>query len=100
MERSPDGFLAGCDDTFALTETVGAQRGVQVDFSPVGAHLLLRLPMHALAGRVVTLEALFGRAGALLHEALACAPGWEARFALLDDFFLERWTMRSRPCRA
>ncbi len=59
----PDGFLAGLHDTFALTETSGAQRGVQIDLSPVGAHLLLRLPMHELAGRVVTLEALFGRAG-------------------------------------
>jgi AraC-like DNA-binding protein len=86
----PLGFLAGMHDTFAVTETTGAQRGVQIDFSPVGAHLLWRTPMHALAGRVVALDALFGRAGLLLHEALACAPGWEARFALLDDFFLER----------
>jgi AraC-like DNA-binding protein len=86
----PDGFLAGLHDTFALTETVGAQRGVQIDLSPVGAHLLLRLPMHELAGRVVELEALFGRAGMLLHEALASARGWEARFAIVDDFFLAR----------
>jgi AraC-like DNA-binding protein len=86
----PDGFLAGLHDTFALTETSGAQRGVQIDLSPVGAHLLLKLPMHELAGRVVTLEALFGRAGLLLHEALASAAGWQARFALLDDFFLAR----------
>jgi AraC-like DNA-binding protein len=83
----PDGFLAGLDDTYALTETTGAQRGVQIDLSPVGAHLLLRLPMHELAGRIVTLEALFGRAGMLLHEALASAPGWQRRFELLDDFF-------------
>jgi AraC-like DNA-binding protein len=86
----PDGFFAGIYDTFAVTETVGAQRGVQIDFSAVGAHLLLRTPMHELSGRVVTLEALFGRPGALLHEALACAGGWERRFAILDDFFLER----------
>ena len=88
--NQPDGFLAGMSDTFAVTETVGAQRGVQIDFSPVGAHLLWRTPMHELSGRVVALEALFGRAGALLHEALACASGWEARFAILDDFFLTR----------
>jgi AraC-like DNA-binding protein len=84
------GFLAGMHDTFAVTETVGAQRGVQIDFSPVGAHLLWRVPMHALAGRVVDLDALFGRAGLLLWEALAGAGGWEERFALLDDFLLER----------
>ena len=58
----PDGFFAGLHDTFALTETVGAQCGVQIDLSPVGAHLLLRTPMHEVAGRAVTLDALFGRA--------------------------------------
>jgi AraC-like DNA-binding protein len=86
----PDGFVAGMHDTFAVSETAGAQRGVQIDLSPVGAHLLLRLPMHELSGRVVTLATLFGRAGPLLHEALASAPGWASRFAILDDFFLER----------
>jgi len=84
------GFLAGMHDTFAVTETIGAQRGVQIDFSPVGAHLLWRTPMHAVAGRVVPLDALFGRSGTLLWEALAGASGWQERFALLDDFFLER----------
>jgi AraC-like DNA-binding protein len=86
----PVGFVAGMHDTFAVTETVGAQRGVQIDFSPVGAHLLWRTPMHELAGRVVGLDALFGLAGLLLWEALAGARGWEERFALLDDFLLER----------
>ena len=89
-ESQPEGFISGLWDTYALTETTGAQRGVQIDLSAVGAHLLLRLPMHELAGRVVTLEALFGRAGLLLHEALATAGGWAARFELLDAFFLER----------
>ncbi len=86
----PVGFFAGMHDTFAVTETAGAQRGVQIDLSPVGAHLLLREPMRALTGRVVELSALFGRAGELLHEALACAPSWAAKFELLDDFFLAR----------
>ena len=67
----PDGFLAGLHDSYAITETCGAQRGVQIDFSAVGAHLLFRLPMHELTHRVVTLEDLLGRAGVLLHEALA-----------------------------
>ena len=86
----PDGFFAGMHDTFAVVETVGAQRGVQIDLSPTGAHLLLRVPMHELTGRVVELDRLFGRSGALLHEALACAPTWERRRSLLDDFFLAR----------
>jgi AraC-like DNA-binding protein len=86
----PFGFFAGMHDTFAVTETCGAQRGVQIDLSPVGAHLLLRTPMHELTGRVVALPDLFGRAGSLLYEALACTPGWEAKFERLDEFFLAR----------
>ena len=85
-----EGFFAGMHDTFAVTETSGAQRGVQIDLSPVGAHLLLREPMHELTSRLVTLEELFGGRGVLLREAVASAPRWEAKFALLDQFFLAR----------
>ena len=85
-----DSFVAGVHDTYALTETRGAQRGLQVDLVPGGAQALLGVAMHELAAEVVTLEALYGRAGVLLREALAAAPGWAERFALLDAFFLAR----------
>jgi AraC-like DNA-binding protein len=89
-ETLADGFFAGLHDTYAITETGGAQRGVQLDLTPVGAHLLLRLPMHHLTGRVIALEALLGRAGQLLHEQLASATHFEQRFAALDAFLLDR----------
>jgi AraC-like DNA-binding protein len=82
------GFVAGLHDTYALTETGGAQAGMQIDLTPVGAHLLLGLPMDELTQRVVTIEELFGADGLLLREALAEAPGWPERFALVDDFLL------------
>ncbi|MGH2822020.1 MAG: DUF6597 domain-containing transcriptional factor, partial [Thermoleophilaceae bacterium] len=59
----PEGFFAGLHDSYAVTETGGSQAGVQVDLTPVGAHLLLGLPMDELSHRVVTLEELFGRGG-------------------------------------
>lgn len=86
----PAGFFAGMHDAFALTETVGAQRGVQIDLSAVGAHLLFRVPMHEFAGRIVALDELFGARGPLLREAVEYAGGWEERFAVLDAFFLAR----------
>jgi AraC-like DNA-binding protein len=86
--EQPEGFLAGMHDTYAVTETGGSQGGVQVDLTPVGAHLLLGIPMDELAQRVVTLEELFGRGGILLREAVAEAPDWAARFAVIDDFLL------------
>jgi AraC-like DNA-binding protein len=83
------GFVAGLHDTYALTETRGSQAGMQIDLTPIGAHLLFGLPMAELAQRVVTLEELFGADGVLLREALAEAPGWLKRFALVDEFLLE-----------
>jgi AraC-like DNA-binding protein len=86
--EQPEGFLAGLHDTYAVTETGGSQAGVQVDLTPIGAHLLLGLPMDELSRRVVTLEDLFGRGGTLLREAVAEAPGWAERFAVIDQFLL------------
>lgn len=85
-----DGFFAGLHDTYAITETSGAQRGVQIDLTPVGAHLLLRLPMHHLTHRVVRLEDLLGRAGHELRERLALATDHAERFDIVDAFFLDR----------
>lgn len=86
--EQPEGFLAGLHDTYAVTETGGSQAGVQVDLTPIGAHLLLGLPMDELSRRVVTLEDLFGRGGLLLREAVAEAPGWAERFEVVDQFLL------------
>lgn len=85
-ERFAEGFFGGLHDTYAVSETNGSQHGVQIDFSPVGAHLLLRVPMHELSQQVVALDALLG---ARLHEQLGNAPLLR-RFELLDELFLSR----------
>jgi len=86
--EQPEGFVAGMHDTYAVTETAGSQGGVQVDLTPVGAHLLLGVPMDELSQRVVTLEDMFGRGGTLLREAVAAAPDWARRLAVVDEFLL------------
>ncbi|WP_164014143.1 AraC family transcriptional regulator [Pyxidicoccus trucidator] len=88
--RHASGFVAGLDDAFSLTETPGAMSGVQVNFTPVGARLFFGLPMRHLARRVVGLDEVFGAEGPLLTEQLHDAPGWEARFVLLDRLLLRR----------
>jgi AraC-like DNA-binding protein len=77
-------FLAGLADEYAITEYVGSSQGIQVDLTPPGAHVLLGLPMSELANRVVQLEDVLGPTARLLTEALYEAPGWRARFELLD----------------
>lgn len=77
-------FLVGLTDEYAITEYVGMSHGIQVDLTPLGAHLALGLPMSELANRVVQLEDVLGPEAGRLTEVLYEAPGWQARFELLD----------------
>ncbi len=78
-------FVAGLHDRAVVTEHPGRSRGVQVDLTPIGARMLLGVPMHALARRTVELEDVIGAEAPRLLERLDDAPGWDARFAVLDD---------------
>lgn len=86
-------FLVGVSDTFGDTEFVRRQRGVQVNFTPLGAYRLLGLPMRELANEAVDLGCV--PLLAPLADRLAAAPGWPARFDLLDDLLL-RWAHDGR----
>ena len=83
-EQVRDGFFGGPGETYSVSETRGAQRGIQIDFSPVGAHLLLRIPMHELSAQIVPLDACVS---APLREHLGNA---DDPFAYLDALFLSR----------
>jgi AraC-like DNA-binding protein len=90
-------FVAGLSDVPALTEYVGDQHGIQVDLTPLAARRLLGVPMSEVANRVVDLEDLIGRDGGELVERLVEAPGWEARFALLDQVLGARLAGAAAP---
>jgi AraC-like DNA-binding protein len=84
-------FLAGMHDGVALVEPGhGPSRCVQVDLTPLGARRLLGLPMHELSNRTVPLDAVLGREAGELAERLSEAPGWPARFALIEAALLRR----------
>ena len=73
------------DDGPTVTEHAGRQHGVQVDLSPLGAYALLGGAMSEYANAVVPLGDLPGQRGDELAARLADAPGWAARFTLLDQ---------------
>jgi AraC-like DNA-binding protein len=89
-------FVAGLHDTHCIVETPGTQAGIQVNMTPIGAHLLLGVPMHELTNRVVELDNLLGGAAPLLVERLYHASDWETRFALIDEALVRRLD-RARP---
>ena len=89
-------FVSGPSDSHALVDSFGSQRGIQVDLTPLGAYLLLGLPMREVSNRTVALEDVLGPEGAMLPERLYEAGGWPTRFAILDELLL-RCFARARP---
>jgi AraC-like DNA-binding protein len=79
-----DGFVVGLSDAPGLTETQGSQRGIQVDFTLAGARRFFGRPLDELSGKIVGLDEVLGDSGPGLTSQLHDAPGWEARFAILD----------------
>jgi AraC-like DNA-binding protein len=90
-------FVAAPHSRHAIVESDGEQHGVELRLTPLGAHMLLGMPMHELADLVVPLEAALGRTGAELPERLAEAPTWEARFAVLDRLLARRLAAARAP---
>ncbi len=84
-------FVAGLQEGWVTTEFERESAGVQVNLTPLGACLLLGLPMHELANRTLGLDEVLGAEGRVLGERLAAMPSWDARFELLDAFVLARF---------
>jgi AraC-like DNA-binding protein len=86
----PAAWVGGLSDAGAAVELGAPHASVDLKITPLGAYTLLGLPLHELAGTQASLEDLFGAPGRRLAEAVAEAPGWDARFDLLEAFLLRR----------
>jgi AraC-like DNA-binding protein len=91
------GFVAGLHDSYALIETSGVQQGLEIRFTPIGAHLVFGLPMHTLANRTVALDDIIGPPARQVAEQLHGAPDWESRFAILDSLIASRLAQAETP---
>lgn len=92
-------FVAGLHEIAARTEHAGESRGVEFALTPLGARMLLGLPMHELATRTVPAEDVLGARTPLLIERLHDAPSWRARFELLDRVLAARFADAPAPRR-
>jgi AraC-like DNA-binding protein len=89
-------FVAGLYDRYALVGSRGRMAGVQVNFSAIGARLLLNQPLEAFANRMVELDDVWGPDARRLATRLEEVSGWERRFAILDAEIATR-IERARP---
>jgi AraC-like DNA-binding protein len=83
-------FVAGLTETSVVTAHEGVSHGLEVTFTPLGARMVLGIPMHLLANEVVPFEDVWGEGASELLERLYETPDWEARFALLDAVLATR----------
>ena len=99
MAAHPDPFaapgdyvtlLGGLHLTPALIDVPGRQSGIQVAISPLGARVLLGLPAGELAGIDVHADDVLGADVREVHDRLREAPGWAARFHVVDSWLLGR----------
>lgn len=90
-------FVAGLHDSFVLTEHTGMSLGLQVDFTPIGAHMLTGVPAHELSNRVVAIDDVFGSVATQLVDELRDARDWQTRFATLDRFVVARLLQARDP---
>src|ERR1700749_3959900 len=81
-------LLGGLHSVPALITHAGAQSGIQVALRPLGSRALLGLPAGELADIDVTADSVLGAACTGLRERILAAPGWDSRFAVLDEVLL------------
>jgi len=85
-----DSFFARVSHLPATTEFTGVSAGIQVDFTPLGAYLFCGHPMDELPDPALGMTELLGPDGRRLTEMVEAAPGWNARFDLLDAEIMRR----------
>jgi len=89
-ELMPDAWLGGPGGDCAAVEMSGRFSTIDVKLTPVGARVLLGLPLHELAGRITPLEDVLGQWARPVLAEIRDTPSWPRRLDLLDRFLLAR----------
>ncbi|MFV2178278.1 helix-turn-helix domain-containing protein [Actinomadura sp. LOL_016] len=77
--------VAGPRGTPLVSGDAGWRRGVSIGFTPAGVAALCGVPVRDLVGAMVPPADVLGPRVARLADRLAEAPGWDARFDVLDE---------------
>jgi AraC-like DNA-binding protein len=98
-----DAIVGGLHSSPAVVVHDGAQSGIQLELSPLGARAVLGVPAGELAGIDVEACDVLGRFGHRVHERVQDAADWPSRLAALDETLGERLSDERPPdevCRA
>jgi AraC-like DNA-binding protein len=85
-----DTLVGGLHTVPALITHEGAQSGIQLSLSPLGAGALLNMPAGELAGIDVHGTDVLGDLAGQVHDRLRGLHSWQERFELLERVLLDR----------
>ena len=91
------GWVVGLHSRHRLAEAAGARDFIVIRFTPIGAHLFLKMPMGLLADRTIELDEIDGRWARLFENRVKATRGWDARLDLLELLIAERITLARPP---
>ena len=92
-----DFLLGGLHTSPALVTHDGRQSGIQLGLTPLGARALLGVPAAELVSLDVEATEVLGRLAGEIRERVLAAPGWPARFAVLEQVLSARAEAAASP---
>jgi AraC-like DNA-binding protein len=90
-------WFVGLHDGHQLTEAAGERHFMVVRFTPIGAHLFLRLPMERLANQAIDLREINSALASHVIDRVGSANSWSARFAAMEQLIAERVLAETAP---
>jgi hypothetical protein len=86
----PHAWIGGLDETYTVVGFGGTYASIDLKLDPLGAGALLGMPLAELGHDCVALADAFGPAADELLERVHDAPGWDARFDVLEAWLAGR----------
>jgi len=83
-------WIVGLQSGFRLGEALGVREFMVVRLSPIGANLILRLPMNLIANRIMDLDDLDSRFAADLTSRGYLASTWPERLSAVEKVLAKR----------
>jgi AraC-like DNA-binding protein len=80
-----------------VREAFGARDFMVIRFTPLGAHMLLGVPMDLLTDRTVALEDVDSRFSPLLRGRAEATQDWAARFDMVENIIAQRLASAPSP---
>jgi AraC-like DNA-binding protein len=93
----PPAFITGARGSAFTVDGECAPSYLQVSLAPLAAFTLLGVPIERIGREYVDVVDVFGAQGRRLAERVRDAASWGRRFALLDEFLLDRLQDGPRP---